>query len=49
MISKKEFLKEGSDTLSLRHNIKGEIGEMSIDDFEERILDEIESKVAYTE
>ena len=40
---------EGSDTLSLRHNIKGEIGEMSIDDFEERILDEIESKVAYTE
>ena len=40
---------EGSDTLSLRHNITGEIGEMSIDDFEERILDEIESKVAYTE
>ncbi len=38
---------EASETLSLRHNIKGEIGEMSAEDFTAHILDEIESKVAY--
>ncbi len=38
---------EDSETLSLRHNIKGELGEMSVSDFTAHILDEIESKIAY--
>jgi threonyl-tRNA synthetase len=33
-----------SNTLSLRHNVEGEIGEMSVDAFIERLVDEIERK-----
>ncbi|MEE1038515.1 MAG: threonine--tRNA ligase [Eubacterium sp.] len=33
-----------SNTLSLRHNVEGEIGEMSVDAFVERLLDEIARK-----
>lgn len=33
-----------SNTLSLRHNVEGEIGEMTVDAFIERLVDEIERK-----
>ena len=38
---------EQSDTLSLRHNILGEIGELSIEEFKKKLLKEIEEKIQY--
>ena len=38
---------ERSDTLSLRHNILGEIGELSIEEFKKKLLKEIEEKIQY--
>lgn len=42
IIGKRE---EDSRTLSLRHNILGDLGVMSLDDFTERIVNEIEEKI----
>ena len=36
---------EASETLTLRHNVEGEIGEMSVEDFRERVLNEIEERI----
>lgn len=38
---------QDSQTLSLRHNILGDIGVMSVDDFVERIIQEVADKVDY--
>ena len=36
---------QDSETLTLRHNVEGEIGEMSVEDFRERVLNEIEERI----
>ena len=36
---------EASETLTLRHNVEGEIGEMSVEDFREKILNEIADRI----
>ena len=35
---------EASNTLSLRHNVRGDLGVMSVDDFIEQLVSEIENK-----
>ena len=36
---------EASETLTLRHNVEGEIGEMSVEDFREKVLNEIADRI----
>lgn len=36
---------EESETLTLRHNVEGEIGEMGLEDFIEKITEEIENRI----
>ena len=36
---------EESETLSLRHNVEGDIGVMSVDDFKEKVVDEIAERI----